>query len=249
MSSAAPTVRPDVAPPRRAARCRDHGSARWTRVALACLVLVGSGLVRSWQAGRVGAMLREGRVAPFPLDQVPLTLGTWRGQPVRIDPRIARHTGATDFVTRRYVDQRTGSAVDVVLLYGVAAEVSQHAPEVCYPNAGFERVEGPDRRTIAVGPLRAEFRSLVYSQGQGAQAGRREVYYAWRYGGRWTAQAGPYKRFERIPGMFKVQLDRALAEHERRDVGNPCEALLEVLLPELEHRLARAPAPTREAPR
>jgi hypothetical protein len=49
---------------------------------------------------------------------------------------------------------------------------------------------------------------------------------------------GTYKRFERIPGMLKVHLARRVTEHERRDIGNPCEAFLEALLPEVERRLA-----------
>ena len=44
------------------------------------------------------------------------------------------------------------------------------------------------------------------------------------------------KQFERVPGMYKVQLARRLTEQERRDVGNPCESLLEVLVPEIERR-------------
>ena len=171
-----------------------------------------------------------------------MTLGTWRGESVALDPKIARGAGATDIITRRYVDQRTGAAVDVIVLYGIPTEVYQHSPEVCYPSAGFERIEGPGRRTITAGRLEAPFFSLVYSKGEGGQAGLHEVYYAWRYNGRWLTETGPYKQFERIPGMYKVQLDRVISERERRDVGNPCEAFLEVLLPELEGRLAAAVA-------
>jgi hypothetical protein len=38
--------------------------------------------------------------------------------------------------------------------------------------------------------------------------------------------------------MFKVHLERPVTEGERRDVGNPSEAFLKLLLPEIERRLA-----------
>ena len=47
--------------------------------------------------------------------------------------------------------------------------------------------------------------------------------------------------------MYKVHLARRVTEQERRDVGNPCESLLEVLLPELERRLAADAGPERPA--
>jgi hypothetical protein len=54
-----------------------------------------------------------------------------------------------------------------------------------------------------------------------------------------------YKRFERLPGMLKVHVTRhVMGEHERRDIGNPCESLLEALLPALERRLAAAVTPS-----
>ena len=51
---------------------------------------------------------------------------------------------------------------------------------------------------------------------------------------------GTFKQFERIPGVYKIQLARRLTEQERRDVGTPCESLLDVLVPEIEHGLAPA---------
>ncbi|WP_406701325.1 exosortase-associated EpsI family protein (plasmid) [Singulisphaera sp. Ch08] len=215
------------------------GLARWGRVALACIVLTISGGVRWWQVRQVEAVLRDGRIAPFPLDDLPLVLGDWRGEETKIDPKIARRTGATDLITRRYVDQRTGATLEAIILYGPSTEVYGHTPEVCYQAAGYEKVAGPDARTIDVGSLPVPFRALVYSKGEGGQSELHEVYYSWRFARHWSPDViGTYKRFERIPGMLKIHLARLVTEHERRDIGNPCEAFLEVLLPEVERRLA-----------
>jgi EpsI family protein len=208
-------------------------------VAVACALLLGSAGVRAWQVRRIEGELREGRERPrIDLRQVPLTLGRWQGKDNEIHPLIARGTGADQIVTRHYVNQDTGAAVDLILLYGPAAEVYLHAPEVCYPAAGFSPVGTPEDRTLTLGPYQAPFRSLVYAKGEGAQADLQEVYYSWWYNGHWTPNIGIQKHFERIPGMYKVHLSRRATAAEKRDVGNPCVSLLQELLPEIERRLA-----------
>ena len=175
---------------------------------LVCAVLVGSGAIRSWQVWKVSALLEQGKTSSFPLKELPLTLGSWQGEDAILDPQIARRTGASDAIFRRYVDQTTGAAVEVIVLYGPAAELFIHMPEVCYAGAGYTQYAGPDQRIIAFREGEAPFRSLVFVKGQGAEADLVEVYYSWRYQGRWTPQLGTIKQFERIPGMYKVHLAR-----------------------------------------
>src|SRR5947207_1089798 len=96
------TVEPNVAAPSppQVRAGRRGAAARWARVAMACALLGASGGIRWWQAGRVEAVLRDGRDSPFSLAELPMVLGDWRGEDTAIDPRIARRTGATDLVTR-----------------------------------------------------------------------------------------------------------------------------------------------------
>ena len=182
----------------------------WARVALACAVLVASGGARWWRARRIDAVLEQGKQSPFPLKDLPLTLGDWRGEPAAPDPEIVRTTGATDFTFRRFVNQSTGVALEVYVLYGPAVDLFLHAPENCYPAAGFALKQAAAERTVEAGPLRAPFRTLVYGRGEGAQTDLQEVYYSWRFQGRWSPDYGKFKQLERIPGMFKVQLARRI---------------------------------------
>jgi hypothetical protein len=234
------SIRPDVALAQRARSGRVASGSYWLRVVLVCAILAGSGAVRSWQARRVGAVLEAGKKPSFSLKEVPLTLGSWRGADAILDPRIARWAGASEAIFRRYVNQATGVDVELIVLYGPAAELFIHMPEICYPAAGYTQFAGPDRRVVTWDGVEAPFRSLVFVKGQGADADIEEVYYSWRYQGRWTPELGTMKQFERIPGMYKVHVARRLTDQERRDVGNPCESLLEVLVPEIEGRLAPA---------
>jgi EpsI family protein len=236
---------PGLATPPSAATARGTGIALWARVVLACALLAASGGIRSWQARRIGASLEKGRLSPFPLEQLPMNLGAWHGRDEKLDPQIARGTGSTDRLFRRYVNQETGVVLDVYILYGPSAEMYIHMPEVCYPTAGYAQVEGPDARTIAWGDgLAAPFRSLVYNKGEGGQTDREEVYYSWRYNGRWSPEVGTQKQFERIPGMFKLHIARRVTPQERRLLpGNPCEDFLTAILPEIERRLAEVGKP------
>jgi EpsI family protein len=231
----------DPAPPRSA---RAAGSA-WARLALAVAVLAGSGLLRAWQRQRIDRDLRAGLRSPVRLEAIPAALGDWRGEPYEIDPRIARATGADQVVTRRYVNQTTGVAVDAILLFGPASAMFLHAPEVCYPAAGFAPSAGPEVKAIPAGSggARVPFRALVYAKGEGVRAELQEVYYTWRYNGRWSPDVGKPKQFERVSGMYKVQVARPVSDRERRDVDNPSESFLEALTPELERRLAAAATP------
>jgi hypothetical protein len=211
---------------------------------MACAVLIGSGAVRSWQARRIEGALRRGLRQSFDLTGLPNDLGQWRGESTRLDPQIARGTGADQVVTRRYVNQTTGVAVDAILLFGPAVQMYIHMPENCYPSAGYVQVAGPDAKRVRAGGREFPFRALVYSKGEGARADLQEVYYSWHYNGKWSPEVGAQKHFERISGMYKVHLARRVTPGEKRDEENPCESLLQALLPEMERRMSPPPSPS-----
>jgi EpsI family protein len=184
--------------------------------------------------------------SPIDLATVPDQLGPWKGETAKIDEEIAKGTGAAQLVTRRYVNQATGVQIEVILLFGKAVNIYMHSPEVCYPSAGFA-LEGAmeDRLIPAGGDERARFRRMVYSKGAGTRAEHQEVYYAWWYDGRWTPTIGALKHFERVSGMYKVQIGRMIPATEALDAasGSPAESFLKELLPEFQRRLARRDAP------
>jgi len=216
----------------------------WAKLAVVAAILAASGGSRLWQERRVERSLMEGRVSPFPLADLPMDLGAWKGRETTMDPRIVRSSGSTDIVTRRYVDQATGVGLDVVVLYGPTSEMFIHTPELCYPAAGYEPMPGTVERPIALagaGPV--PFRSLAFTKGEGGVADTQEVYYSLRYDGRWTTQSTSPKASKRIPGMYKVQVCRRISSRERRDLDNPCEPFLTSLVGEIEARMARGRAP------
>ncbi|MCU1376830.1 MAG: hypothetical protein JWO68_4116 [Actinomycetia bacterium] len=225
--------------------------ALWAQVGLAVALLAASAAGRAWQARRVDQLLRDGRVAPFALVDLPMTLGSWTGRDEAMDPIIARATGSTERIQRVYQNAVTGQKVTVLVLFGPSTEMFIHAPEICYPAAGFSPVLGPLARTVTGGKAKSPespkaswpFHEVVYSKGEGGQANQEEVYYTWRYSGVWTPGLMVQKQFERIPGMFKVQVARRVRDREidLLDVGNPCEAFLKLLMPEIDRRIVASP--------
>jgi hypothetical protein len=247
--------RPELTEPPHAAR--RGGFAAWGRVFLVCALLVASGLIRTWQDRRLQYGLSQGRTAVVPLPTVPRELGPWLGIDTKLDPQIARITAADLIVTRRYTNRNTGVTVDVILLFGPPFAVSLHSPTVCYPSAGFQVAEEPSERVVEIdepagaagspggkAPARLAVPLLagLYAKGEGAQADLQEVYWTWWYDGHWTPYTQNKKLLDRVPSIIKVHTSRRAVRGEQRDANNPNEALLRLLLPEIERLLpSRSP--------
>jgi hypothetical protein len=225
----------------------EAGGMPWARLAIVAAILSASGGTRLWQERRVERTLERGRVSPFPLADLPMTIGPWEGRARELDRRIVQGSGSTDIVTRRYVNQRTGVGLDVVVLYGPTSDMFIHIPELCYPAAGYAPLPGVADRAIDIegtAARTAPFRSLAFTKGEGGLADSQEVYYSLWYDGRWTTQSTSPRASQRIPGMYKVQVSRPITGRERRDLDNPCEPFLASLVGEIEARMARNRPPS-----
>jgi hypothetical protein len=214
---------------------------------LACALVLGSGAVRWWQVRQVESRLAGERESKFPLESLPMTLGDWVGEKTELDPLIVARTGSNDLITRRYVNQATGVALDVIVMHGPASEVFIHSPSNCYPRAGYSATGDEGDRSVRGPDGPTTFRSAAYTKGD-ARAETQEVYYSWRYNGHWTPSVERPKEMQRIAGMYKVQVARRLARDEARALDNPCEDFLRALLPALEARI-KGHAPPPAAPR
>jgi hypothetical protein len=215
----------------------------WVWMAVACTLMASSGLVRVWQDRRFVAYQSQAILPTFPLKELPEQFGTWKareGSEHALDPQVARIAGSSDSVIRTYVDKDTGVVLDVLVLHGRAELVSGHTPEVCYPSAGYEPSEEASSISVPLDRGEAIFRSLLYTR-KGSALERVEVHYAFRQQGRWSPEVeGNWKALNVDPGLFKVQVQRRVGERERRDLGNPTEQFLSVMLPVLDKRIASA---------
>jgi Protein of unknown function (DUF3485) len=218
--------------------------------AVACILLGSSAVVRAMQDRRHRDEASYLETCPFPLDKIPTTLGGWRMSPEgdkKLDSMTMRITGGTDHILRTYADDLTGVKLDVLILFGPVEPVIPHTPEVCFPANGFTKIEDPITRPIkdASGEDikgRPLFRSGVYQKSRL----REGVYHSFRLGGQWSPDIGAGRKFpRRNPGVFKIQVQRMVAEGERRgddNVRDPLEQFLGVLIPEIERLIDEASA-------
>jgi hypothetical protein len=228
----------------------------WIWMILACIFLGTSGLVRVWQDWRFQNLYAREVVPVFSLSSLPKTVGNWedKGETSALDPQIARIAGSVDSITRTYIDRRTGVVVDVLVLFGRSEQVAMHTPEICYPAVGYQLAESPVEQPI---PLEGKnvtdpaalprFRSMSFVR-PGKFLERQEVFYGLRQNGHWSPEPdGNWKSLSLSPGMYKVQVQRRMAEQELRRFFdpeyNPTVQFLGAFLPEIESQIARAAKP------
>ena len=210
-----------------------------------CVLLAASGVARSIQDRRHQVESSYTETCPFPLSSLPATLGRWKmvGDEMKLDSMTMRITGGTDHTMRTYVDELTGVSLVVLVLFGPAEPVIPHTPEICYPSSGYQPVDDSADRVIESKDekITSVFRSAIYAKSGGRAMLREGVYYSFRLEGQWSPHAGSGRKFpRRNPSVFKVQVQRRMAQDERLGRNEPIEQFLSLLVPEIEREIASA---------
>lgn len=222
------------------------GPKIWPWAILAASLLAMAGGVQAWQDQRFDAAVLDAKNPPYPMSDLPQTVGPWRmvGEEGQLDDRTIQIAGCSDYITRNYIDERTGVSLSVLVAYGPAERVFPHSPLVCFPSVGFAIDSEGRGHQVPTDRGPAEFRSLIYAKQQAGVAERVEVYYSFRHASQWSPDAvGTQKRFRHDPAMFKVQVQRLVAQNEERGgPDNPIEEFLAELVPEIERRLTKVEA-------
>jgi hypothetical protein len=226
-----------------------------TWAVIACVFLGASGAVRAVQERRHQFEKSQKEACPIDLSKIPDHFGKdWKlikGGERHLDELTMRITGGSDHTIRSYANELTGVIVTVLVLYGPAEPVLPHTPQVCYPASGYSPGDFPASRMISYSlgqdaqgrPIegQADFLSASFSKPNGRQVLREAVYHSYRLDGQWSYAIGVGRKFpRRNPGIFKVQIQRLVAEGERLDKGDPMEHFLKVFLSELEAEIKTA---------
>ncbi len=211
-------------------------------------VLMGSsGVVRAIQERRFAVEKGYLETCPFPIKTLPMQFDSWRvvdGQDKSLDATTSRITGSTEHSLRTYVDDLTGVTLSVLILFGPAEPVLPHTPQICYPACGFVPTEDPTIRTVkGPGGKTYVFRAGVFAKSGGRAMVREVAYHSYRLEGPWSPDIAAGRKFPRKnPGIFKVQIQRRVAEGEKRDRDDPIEAFLGRLIPEIDRRIDESQA-------
>lgn len=208
------------------------------KVGLAVVVL--SGLIhgmwtRRWEDSHTleAAVMR--------LQDVPMTVGAWQGQPEELDPEKVVQAGLAGGWMRRYVQPSTGTTLTVLLLGGRPGPTSVHTPEWCYRGVGYLPDE-PERQTLA---LRANEPSAAMWVGRfrkqdGVVPVQLRIHWSWSVTGAWRAPDYPRLAFAGYPVLFKLYVVRELSLPGETSERDPAAGFLEEFLPQLSECLFRA---------
>src|SRR5437588_7497456 len=182
---------------------------RWLPALAAGLAVIATGVVQGVWTGRWDRADAAPAAAAV-LEQIPLHLGDWQGQPLELSAReAAPYSGV---LYRRYQHQRTGQTVAVVLVSGRPGPVSIHSPDYCYPASGFDRTTwvphqlpfDPDRHA-------AEFKTAVLTKTQAAAQTQLRVLWSWYAAGAWSVPDNPRLAFAGQAWLYKLHVVRETA--------------------------------------
>ncbi len=216
----------------------------WRWIALICLLLVVSGVVRYWRGSTFQSLSRESAVPLFPLSEFPRQLGSWRmkeGSAKTLDADIARISGAKDYLEWTYVDETSQESVVVMILYGLAEQVWPHVPDICYPANGYKSIGTSDVIDISIPgtTAKARFRAQSFARIRSGQRDQLEVYHSFRYIGEWGLDMGRnWKLFRYHPGMFKVMVQQQGSSSGLNEENDAVKQLLGMIVGEIERRVA-----------
>jgi hypothetical protein len=221
-------------------------AARFNRkwLLLVALLIAIAGGVRWWRDWQFQSLAKESEAPPFSLAEFPEALGDWRairGSESALEPEIARIAGASDYLIRTYVDEKTGDSAVVMILYGLASVVWPHSPDACYPAQGFGSISPSRDRDLEIAvpgtQTVAPFREQHFVKTRTGKVDYRQVYHSFLHAGRWGLDmAKDWKSFRYHPGMFRVQVQRQGTSSDRIDDKSVRE-LLGQIVREIESRL------------
>ncbi len=240
------SVRPLISVPADGARPKSPARvvmSPWRWAAVTCVLLGLSGGLRYWRESRFAALAARSEACPFPMADLPRTLGTWRfaeGTDIPLDPDVARFAGASDHIQRVYIDEKTGEQASVLVLYGLGRLVSPHTPDLCYTAKGYRAVRGPIDGSIAMPGITepVRYRWAIYTKQTGHFSRYEETYVTFLHHGDWLPDAASarWKMFRYDPGLFKVQIARNVSGLSDGGKG-PCEDLLREIAAHINGRL------------
>jgi len=137
----------------------------------------------------------------------PEKVGDWkRLADEELDQTVVEELKCAGYVSRRYVNEKTGKDVSVLLLTGPPGPLVRHPPEICYGNRANRLLKGPSLYSLVDGNgATDEFRVLRY-RAPGSTGAEFSICYAWSDGGKWSVPNYPRTAFGGEPLLYKLQV-------------------------------------------
>lgn len=174
-------------------------------VLFAGLLLVGYGIAEGIWAGR-WAPNEDAARAVARLRSVPINVGDWHGKDLVREEKELKAAQIEGYVSREYVNRRTGAHVSVLLVCGPAGPIAVHPPTLCFVGAGYDMAGDP--KTVAVefadGTPRAAFWTTRFVKDTDALPISAQTFWGWTATGAWQAPRNPRWTFARYHTLYKL---------------------------------------------
>jgi hypothetical protein len=171
-----------------------------------------------------------------PLDRLPFAVGDWDGTPVD-DPALLPGSQPGTVLLRRYVNRVNGSTFTLFLTVGPTGTIIiSHAPDSCYPEAGFSCADPIITRSVVTEPgaRMNQFRVADYSKMERASPLRIRVFWSWTAGGAWQASEDMRLAFAGRRHVYKMYVIRQMLKDDEPLDSDPAVPFLQAVIPEVE---------------
>jgi hypothetical protein len=206
------------------------------RMSAAVLLILGAGLVdgawtNRWRPSPELAALK----AKF--DSIPMVVDDWRGTLFELSAQERAMAGADACFARKYTNPAKRVTVSVLLLGGLPGDISNHAPTICYPGAGYTlSAMAPFNYRYGTGEKRAVLKTALAARG-GVSPSVLRILWGWNVSKGWTAPEEPRWSFASERWLCKLYVIRETGGSAVKPEDDPCTDFLSVFLPQVDQRV------------
>lgn len=151
---------------------------------------------------------QELAVSAQKLEDLPRQFGNWKaqGDDEAMPEEAIRELQCAGYFNRRYVNQKLGRDVTVMLMVGPSGPLIRHPPEICYGNRANKLLQDPTDIGITTSDSRRHTFRLLRYKNPSSVSGEFSVCYGWSDDGTWSVPSSPRVRFGGAPLLYKIQV-------------------------------------------
>lgn len=181
------------------------GRREYVCVALASGLILWAGWYSRIGLAQAGSSVSVAR----PLHELPVLIGDWQGEDVRVSAADLQRGGIEESLQRRYRHRVSGAVVSLVIVAGPAGPLSVHSPTSCFQGLGYHADAPPQTVTLGADEF---FRATFSQPNMAAASPPLQTHWAWRGDGRWVAAQSPRWLFAGRARLCKIYVTQSIIE-------------------------------------
>jgi hypothetical protein len=168
------------------------------------------------------------------LAEIPMRVGEWQGEDeAEADERILKISGAAGQLTRIYRNA-AGEQVRVMIMCARFRDVFYHTPDRCYPAAGFEMQNEPQREVFDLPDGEAQFFTAAFLKSEPTGTHAERGYWSWTADGTWLAPTNEKLSFAGERALYKLYVFGVVPNNTRgRSDHDYCGDFIRTFVPAL----------------